>query len=123
MDKIDRRRKKEEVQEQIDYGLLKTQYPYDDIDSFVELITDTLCSAAPTMRLGGDLITTEIVQDRFRRLDYEHIEYVIEAFRKTTTKIYNIKAYLLTALYNAPVTIGPFYSAEVRHDEEEYVSP
>lgn len=26
------------------------------------------------------------------------------------------RAYLLTALYNAPVTIGPYYSAAVRHD-------
>ena len=52
----------------------------------------------------------------FLELDSSHIEYVIEAMKQTTTKIHNIRAYLLTALYNAPVTIGPYYSAAVRHD-------
>ena len=28
----------------------------------------------------------------------------------------NIKAYLLTALYNAPATINSYYQAEVNHD-------
>ena len=44
------------------------------------------------------------------------MEYVMEAMGQTTTKINNIRAYLLTALYNAPVTMGPYYSAAVRHD-------
>ena len=42
--------------------------------------------------------------------------YVLDSLRETTTKIINIRAYLLTALYNAPLTIGPYYSAAVRHD-------
>ena len=36
--------------------------------------------------------------------------------KETTSKIKNIRAYLLTALYNAPITIGPHYAAAVRHD-------
>ena len=40
----------------------------------------------------------------------------IDSMSQTTTKINNIRAYLLTALYNAPITIGPYYSAAVRHD-------
>ena len=122
MDEMDRRRTREDVKEQIDYDILKQQYPCDDVDCFPELMTEVLCSTAPTMRIGGEDISTMLVQDRFRRLDFTHIEYVIDAFRKTATKIHNIRAYLLTALYNAPVTIGPFYSAEVRHDSEKYVS-
>ena len=42
--------------------------------------------------------------------------YMLDSLRETTTKIINIRAYLLTALYNAPLTIGPYYSAAVRHD-------
>ena len=68
------------------------------------------------MRIGGSDIPTETVRDRFLRLDSEHIEYVVDSLNQTTTKINNIRAYLLTALYNAPVTIGPYYSAAVRHD-------
>ena len=82
----------------------------------LELMLDTVCSTAPAIRIGGSDIPTEAVRDRFLQLDSEHIQYVIDALNQTTTKINNIRAYLLTALYNAPVTIGPYYSAAVRHD-------
>ena len=49
-------------------------------------------------------------------MDSEHIKYIIDSMSQTTTKINNIRASLLTALYNAPITIGPYYSAAVRHD-------
>ena len=34
----------------------------------------------------------------------------------TNTKITNIKAYMVTALYNAPSTINHYYQQEVQHD-------
>ena len=66
--------------------------------------------------IGGEVLPAETVKRRFQQLDSGHIRYVVESLRQTTTKINNIRAYLLTALYNAPVTIGPYYSAAVRHD-------
>ena len=69
-----------------------------------------------SMRIGGEVLPVDAVRQRFRQLDSEHIKYVIDSLRQTTTKINNIRAYLLTALYNAPITIGPYYSAAVRHD-------
>ena len=75
-----------------------------------------LCSTAPAIKIGGESIPTPKVQARFRRLRFEHAAYVLDAFENTTSEIKNIKAYLLTALYNAPLTIGPYYSARVRHD-------
>ena len=33
-----------------------------------------------------------------------------------TTKVRNIKSYLLAALYNAPATMDSYYRAEVNHD-------
>ena len=36
--------------------------------------------------------------------------------RDNTSKIHNIKKYILAALYNAPVTIDGYYMAEVNHD-------
>ena len=45
-----------------------------------------------------------------------HLEYVIGCMKETTTKITNIKAYMITALYNAPTTINHFYQQEVQHD-------
>ena len=35
---------------------------------------------------------------------------------RSTSKVKNIRQYMLTVLYNAPATINQFYDAEVRHD-------
>ena len=113
---IDRYEQRETVKENIDFDQLCSRYPYDDVECLLELIVDVLCSAAATVRIGGEVLPIGTVKDRFRQLDGEHISYVIESLNQTTTKINNIRAYLLTALYNAPVTIGPYYSAAVRHD-------
>lgn len=112
----------EQVKEQIDYGLLAESYPNDDPESFLELIADVLGNRCSTIKIGGEALPAGKVQDRFRRLRFEHVAYVIDSLRSTSSKIKNIKAYLLRALYDAPLTIGPFYSAAVRHDEEQYVS-
>lgn len=113
---MDRYEQREEVKANIDYDYLRREHPFDDIESLLELIVDVLCSTAPTIRIGGEAVPVETVKRRFRQLEGEHIRYVIDAMEQTTTKINNIRAYLLTALYNAPVTIGPYYSAAVRHD-------
>lgn len=112
----DDREMEEIVREQIDYPLLAQQYPYDDPDCILQLICDVLTSTAETIRIGNENIPTPKVQARYRRLTFEHAAYVLDSMRETTTKIYNIRAYLLTALYNAPLTIGPYYAAAVRHD-------
>ena len=91
-------------------------FSYDDVDCLLELIVDTLCSTAATMRIGGDILPASAVKERYRQLDAEHIRYVIDGLRQTTIQIRNIRAYLLTTLYNAPLTMGPYYSAAVRHD-------
>lgn len=106
----------EAVREQIDYPLLALSYPEDDPDCILELICDVLSSSSPGIKIGGETIPTAKVQTRFRRLRFDHVAYVLDSLRETTTKIINIRAYLLTALYNAPLTIGPYYSAVVRHD-------
>lgn len=106
----------EAVREQIDYPLLALSYPEDDPDCILELICDVLTSSSPGIKIGGETIPTAKVQTRFRRLQFDHVAYVLDSLRETTTKIINIRAYLLTALYNAPLTIGPYYSAAVRHD-------
>lgn len=113
---IERYEQKETVKEQIGYVGLRSKYPFDEVDSLVELLTDTLCSTARTLRIGKEELPAQVVKDRFRRLDQTHIEYVLDSLGKNTSEIRNIRAYLLTALYNAPVTISPYYSAAVRHD-------
>lgn len=106
----------EELKEQLDYPLLSISHTDDTPDGILELICDVLCSTAPGVRIGGETIPTEKVRTRFRKLRFEHIAYVLDSMDKTTSDIKNIRAYLLTSLYNAPLTIDPYYSAAVRHD-------
>ena len=113
---MDRYELREEVKANIDFENLRRAHPYDDVESLLELVVDVLGSTAPTLRIAGESLPADTVKQRFRKLNSTHIEYIIEAMSQTTTKINNIRAYLLTALYNAPVTMGPYYSAAVRHD-------
>lgn len=113
MDRYDCRR---EVEERIEAVALGRQFGTEDVESVVELITDVLCTTRPTLRIGGEELPSEQVKERFSSLDYGHLEYVFDCLRKNTTQIRNIRAYLLTSLYNAPVTMSPYYQAAVQHD-------
>lgn len=113
MDRCEQRR---EVERQIEFSHLCRQFGYEDVDGVVELMVDTLCSTRPTLRIGGEEIPTEQVKSRFLSLDSSHLEYVFDCMRRNTTQVRNIRAYLLTALYNAPVTMSNYYQAEVQHD-------
>ena len=113
---IERWSLKERVKAQIEYDALCTQYASEDVDAMVELIAEMQSSTAAAIRLGKDQIPIEIIKERFRQLNQMHVAYVLDSLRTTTTQINNIKAYLLTALFNAPTTMGFFYAAQVRHD-------
>lgn len=77
---------------------------------------DTVCSTKPIIRVGGDDKPAEVVKSQLLKLDYTHIEFVLECMQQNTTRIRNIRQYLLTTLYNAPSTISSYYSALVNHD-------
>lgn len=113
---IDRNDEQRAVKEAVEYGSLCTQYSREDVDEVMELITDVLCSTRPTLRIGGEELPTAQVKERFCRLDRGHLEYVFDCLQNNTTQVRNIRAYLMTALYNAPVTISSYYQAAVRHD-------
>ncbi len=57
-----------------------------------------------------------LVKKKFLMLTYSHIEYVLHCMRGNTTKVKNIKKYLLAAMFNAPSTMNGYYQAEVNHD-------
>lgn len=104
--------------EQLGIEYLKKDYPYDlgILESILELVVETVCSKRQIIRIGGDDRPVEVVKSRFMKLDYEHIRYVLDCFKENTTKIRNIRQYMLATLYNAPTTIGSYFDALVRHD-------
>lgn len=104
--------------EQLGIEYLKKDYPYDlgILESILELVVETVCSKRQIIRIGGDDRPVEVVKSRFMKLDSEHIRYVLDCFKENTTKIRNIRQYMLATLYNAPTTIGSYFDALVRHD-------
>ena len=104
------------VKENIDYDILVTDYRDGSLDELVDIITETICALSPTVRIGGNDFPREVVQSRLLKLNSETIRYVLDCLSKNTTKVKNIKAYLLTSLYNAPVIMSNYYTAEVNHD-------
>ena len=104
------------IKENIDYSALCMAHSAEDVDGIVALMTDTVCSSRRKIVIGGEFMPAAVVRSRLLSLDYSHIEYVLGCMSRTTTKINNIKHYLLTTLYNAPVTIGHYYTAEANYD-------
>lgn len=104
--------------EQLEFDNLLGEYPYDTetLNEILELLIETVCSRREYIRVCGDDKPVEVVKSRLMKLTNEHIRYVIDSLKENTTKVRNIKQYLLAALYNAPVTINSYYSALVNHD-------
>ena len=109
---------RELILENIEYGILvqNERMDRDRLDELVELMVDTVCSRRETIRIAGDDYLAEVVKARFLKLNSSHIEYVLDRMRENTTYVRNIKKYLLAALYNAPATIGSYYTSLVSHD-------
>lgn len=109
------------VKENIDYDVLIDRHYIEKsiIDGMVNLIVETMISENDYIVISSTKFPKETVKSRFSKLDISHIEYVLECMNHNTTKIKNIKKYLLTALYNAPTTIDSYYKARVQHDMPE----
>lgn len=106
-----------QVKEKISYDYLMQLHPYNsDIGEIVELIVEVLCTKEEFVKIGKKQVYTSLVKERLNRLDYTHIEYILECMKASVPNIRNIKAYLLESLFNAPVTIGNYYSAKVNYD-------
>jgi hypothetical protein len=103
----------------IDYDVLIGRKGFVDrkiIDELLEVMVDAITTNAETIRINGEDIPKNVVQSRFEKYDMDLIQYVCECLGNNTTKIKNIRSYLLTTLYNAPTTISSYYQAEVNHD-------
>lgn len=107
---------REIICENIEYSILAERHGKQRMDETVELILEVILSKRPYIRIAGDDFPREVVRSRFLKINSSHVEYVFDCIDKNTTKVGNIKVYLLTALYNAPATMDSYYRAEVNHD-------
>ena len=99
-----------------DYLIQDRYFDRDRIEEILALILETVCTKRKTIRIAGDDYPAELVKARFMKLNSEHIRFVLDCMQENTTKIRNIKQYMKAALFNAPSTIGSYYTSLVSHD-------
>ena len=107
---------REIIKANVEYDIMTERYGAERMDEAVELMLEVVLSKRPYIRIAGDDFPREVVKSRFLKINSGHLEYVFDCIDKNTTKVGNIKAYLLAALYNAPATMDSYYRAEVNHD-------
>ena len=79
-------------------------------------MVDVVCSNAPYIRVLREEKPTEVVKSQFLKLNSEHIRFVMDCLEENTTKVKNMRQYLITTLYNAPMTMENYYRSLVNHD-------
>ena len=82
----------------------------------IEIMANIYISDRDTYKISGEEIPVNEVQNRIKTLIVQHIEYIIECLNRNTREIRKPDNYLLASLYNAPLTIGLYYKAQVQHD-------
>ena len=113
------------VQENIGYedlgrslSVLKQQI----LNEMVELMVEVLAVNRKSIRIAGADYPYAFVRSRFLSIGQDHVEYVLDCLERTSSRIGNIKAYLLTSLFNSAATIDTFYTHSVNHDTAEEIS-
>ena len=111
-----RERYQEIIVKNIEYDVIVRNYGEDYADEILEIMLDAVCCKKDYLVISGSEVPQAVVKSRLLKLNYNHIEYVIDSLNENTTKIYNIKSYMLTTLYNSFTTIDCYYRAKVNHE-------
>ena len=122
IDRMDERARYEEILRdnlEIDILAQDSRYDLERVNEMLDIMLDAICSTSPTIRINGEDMPQQVVKSRFLKLNSSHIEYVLQAMNDCPSNIRNIRAYLLTTLYNSVATLDNYYAAMVNHDLNE----
>ena len=110
------------IKENLEWDLFREYYPYEQelLDGIFDLILETVLCKSESIVIASNRYPTAVVKSKFLKLNSSHIEYVIDCIKENTTKVHNIKKYLLAILFNAPTTMSGYYQAEVNHDFPQF---
>ena len=110
------------IRKNLELDIMLERYPLEKelIQGIYELVLETVLTKGKTIVIASNEYPTELVKSKFLKLDSMHLEYVMDCLKSNTTKVMNIKKYLMASLFNAPSTISGYYQAEVNHDMPQY---
>ena len=107
------------VRERVDYQSFQgeDEDAREEVDELVEMIVDVLrMPDTAVLRINGNEMPAVLVKEHYYKIRRDHIDYVRWTMRNNYRKVNNIRAYMLTALYNSVLTIGHYYQAEANYD-------
>lgn len=108
-----------EVKEQIQYdllsqdGVMQEGISAEDLDMAVDALVILKATSTP-QEFSGNTYSAEFIRHRADSITMDHIQYVFECFYEHREKVYNVKRYLTTAIFNAPATMGAYYANAAR---------
>lgn len=110
------------IRKNLELDIMLERYPYEQelLQGIYELILETVLTKSKTIIIASNEYPTELVKSKLLKLNCMHLEYVMDCLKRNTTKVMNIKKYLLATLFNAPSTISSFYQAAVNYDMPQF---
>ena len=117
-DESDREQLEDYFYQALEVELLLRLCPDDEdtIYQIVDLLVDTCSTKRKMLRIAGDDKPAEAVRSRLKKLNADHIRFVLGCLAETTAPVRNMKQYLLASLYNAPTTMNLYYQNKTNHD-------
>lgn len=106
------------IRENVSYDILLRDYGCnpEQLDGCVDMMAEVCASAKEMVRVNQEDMPIELVRSRFLKLDMAHIAYVLDYLSQNATPVGNIRGYTLSVLYNAPMSMGHYYAAQVNRD-------
>ena len=73
-------------------------------------MAEIMTSRAKTIRVNREDRDTEEVRSRIRNLNMFHIKFVLDRMKNSKTSARNIRAFIITVLYNADMQMESYYA-------------
>lgn len=108
---------REMIKDNIEYDTL-ISYKYiskEQVDELIEIMVE-VCVLREEVYIHDIRVPHALIQSRFEKYDMFTMQYVLDSLANNTTKVKNIKKYLLAVLYNAPMTMDNQVRLQVQHD-------
>ena len=97
---------------QIDYDAIWMDRPYDRklLNEIVAIAVDVLTSKARTVRINREDKPTPVVQGIYKKIEKSAVEFVMDSIQNCGSKAINIRAVIMTSLYNAVMTTTSYFT-------------
>ncbi len=88
-----------------------------EFDDILKILADVMVlDDKEKVKINQTKLPAFIVKERFKKLNAEHLEYLSIVLKENEYKIRNVRAFILTAAYNAPSEIDAHYSTLVSYN-------